>query len=105
MPVPFVVGVNYEPSLTPVEQTGLKSEQSQKDKVKVTAKSGAEGYLPIAVQLNNSSRERTITFTQYRNNKELRKVRVSSIFASREDNSVAAAFNIKPGDEVIIEAK
>lgn len=105
VPVPFVVGVNYEPSLTPVEQTGLKSEQSQKDKVKVTAKSGAEGYLPIAVQLNNSSRERTITFTQYRNNKELRKVRVSSIFASREDNSVAAAFNIKPGDEVIIEAK
>lgn len=105
VPVPFIVGLDYEPTLSPVEKTGFKTEQVQKAEIKVTAASSTEGYLPVAVQLNHSSRERMITFTQYRNGKEIQKIRVSSIFASREDNSVAAAFNIKPGDEIIVQAK
>ena len=105
VPKDFVVGLDYEPRLTPVEGDLFETQQLKDGEVKITAKSGTKGYLPAVVRLNTSSRERDIVFTQYRDGKKLQTVQVKGVFASKVNNNLSASFNIRPGDEIDITAK
>ena len=101
----FIVGLDYEPRIEPVD-TSLFSIKNISDKVvEFTAGNNTSGYLPVTVCLNTSSRNREIVFIQLRAGKEIRKVAVSSIFANKNNNNLRAYFNVKPGDKIIAKAK
>lgn len=101
----FIVGLNYNPELSPETGDGFEVKQISEGVMEVTAGSRTKGYLPVTVKLNTSSRERDITFEQYRDGKKIQEVKVKSIFASKDDNTLSASFNIKPGDVIKVNAK
>lgn len=101
----FIVGLDYEPRLTASAGDSFRTQQISDGEIKFTAGSSTRGYLPVKVTLNSSSRGRTIVFTQYRDGKKLQTLHVKAIFASKENNTLLAAFNIRPGDEIYVIAK
>jgi hypothetical protein len=102
--IPFVVGLDFEPRLTPDSDERFEVEQTSNGSVSFTSVT-ATGYLPVTVELNASSRKRNITFEQYRDGEIISIVSAGYIFAGKDSNSLSAYFNVRQGDKILVNAK
>ncbi len=102
--VPFVVGLDHMPKLDADEAEGFEIVKNSDGEVLFTAAT-AEGYVPVTVELNASSRTRIVTFKHYRDRKLINTITAGSIFAEKDSNTLSVYLNIRPGDEISVIAK
>lgn len=102
--IPFVVGLDYMPKLETDAADGFDVVKKSDGEIKFTATT-ARSYMPVTVALNTSSRERNVTFEQYRNGKLIKTVTARSIFAEKDSNTLSVYLQIRPGDEISVIAK